>query len=150
MKGGRMFHKILAPLDGSKLAEQALPYAAALAQKFNGELILLWVIQPLPVAVESGVADDDAYLTAEREEAQAYLNKLQAIYQRRHIATRVIVLTSPAVAEAIIDAAVEFKADVIVKTTHGRSGLSRFLYGSVAARVLQQAPCPVLLIRISK
>jgi nucleotide-binding universal stress UspA family protein len=45
---------------------------------------------------------------------------------------------------------VEFKADVIVKTTHGRSGLSRFLYGSVAARVLQQAPCPVLLIRVSK
>jgi nucleotide-binding universal stress UspA family protein len=144
-----MLQKILVPLDGSQLAQQALPYAEALAQKFNGELILLWVIQPLPTVAEYSAPDQEAFLTAEREAAQLYLNKFQAIYQRRHIATRGIILTSPSVAETIIGAAVEFKADVIVKTTHGRSGLSRFLYGSVASKVLQQAPCPVLLIRVS-
>jgi nucleotide-binding universal stress UspA family protein len=146
-----MFQKILVPLDGSKLAEQALPYAEALAEKFNSELILLWVIQPLPMtSAEYGAPGYDTFLETAQAEAQTYLDKHQQGYQHRHISTQATVLTSTSVAEAIIKAAIEFKAEVIVKTTHGRSGLSRFIYGSVATKVLQEAPCPVLLIRVKK
>jgi nucleotide-binding universal stress UspA family protein len=54
------------------------------------------------------------------------------------------------VANAIIDLARERKMDVIVKTTHGRSGISRWIYGNVAAKVLERAPCPVFLVRVGR
>jgi nucleotide-binding universal stress UspA family protein len=130
------------------LAQQALPYAEALAQKFNGELILLWVVQPSAMATEYAIPAYDLTLKTAREAAQTYLSHLQETYRQRHISARSLVLTKTSVAEAILDAALDAKADVIVKTTHGRSGFSRFVYGSVATKVLQQAPCPVLLVRV--
>jgi nucleotide-binding universal stress UspA family protein len=146
-----MLQKILAPLDGSQLAEQALPYAEALARNFNGELILLWVIPPPIIASEYGdLAVYDAALTSAEVEANRYLSNLQETYRQRQIRTRTMILTSPSVPDAIVDVATEEKVDVIVKTTHGRSGLSRWLFGNVAAKVLQQAPCPVFLVRVKK
>ena len=148
-----MLRKILVPLDGSKLAEKALPYAEALAQKFEAELNLVWVLQDQPiVAVDYGsmaIPPIDTMMEQAEQEASAYLTHLQEQFKQQQIPTRVTVLKSHSVADAIIDLAKKEGSDVIVKTTHGRSGLSRWLFGNVAAKVLQQAPCPVFLVRVS-
>lgn len=148
-----MLHKILVPLDGSQLAEQALPYAEALAQKFEAEVMLVWVLQPPPIVpLDYGslaVPPINTMLDQVETEATDYLSRLQEKFQQQSIPTRFVVLKRAAVAEAIIDLASQEGIDVIVKTTHGRSGLSRWLFGNVAAKVLQQAPCPVFLVRVS-
>ena len=147
-----MIQKILVPLDGSKLAEKALPYAEALAQKFEAEVLLVWVLQPstiVPVDYGSvAVPPIDTMMEEAEQEAHEYLSRLQDHFRQQNIPTRFSVLKSHSVADALIDLAGQEKMDVIVKTTHGRSGLSRWLFGNVAAKVLQDAPCPVFLIRI--
>jgi len=149
-----MLKKILVPLDGSPLAEKALPYAETFAQTFGGELILVWVLQqPMVMPVDHGgvaVVPLEAMMEQAEKSANEYLGQLEEKYRQKNISTRVAVLKSQTVAEAIIDLATQEKVDVIVKTTHGRSGLSRWLFGNVALKVLQGAPCPVFLVRISE
>lgn len=149
-----MLQKILVPLDGSGLAEKALPYAQAIAQKFEAkEIILVWVLQPpTVVTMDYGgitVPAIDSMMEHAEQEAEAYLRRLQSQFQQQNIPTRFVVLKSYSVPEAIIELARQEKVDVIVKTTHGRSGLSRWLFGNVALKVLQGAPCPVFLVRVS-
>ena len=151
-----MLKKILVPLDGSELAEQALPYATALAQKFEAEMILIMVLQPFlyPHTAVAGHYGDVAYVNAppmkeRRKDALLYLSDIEKRLSRKNIATRIEVLKYMAVADGIVDIAREEEVDVIVKTTHGRSGISRWVYGSVATKVLQEAPCPVFLVRVS-
>lgn len=146
-----MFKKILVPLDGSQLAEKALPYAEALAQQFQAELILVWVLhRPIlvPVDYSGAVPPLDTIIAEENQVAKEYLSRLQAQLNQRHLPTRIVTVESFSVAEAIIDLAGQEKVDLIVKTTHGRSGPSRWLFGNVALKVLQQAPCPVFLVRV--
>lgn len=142
-----MIKKILAPLDGSTLAEQALPYVECLATAFKAEIILLWVLHPLYITSEHGLAIYDTLLSQERQEAESYLKQLQAHFTQQHIPAKTVILKSQPIADAIVDLAAKEKVDVIVKTTHGRSGLSRWVYGSVATKVLQYATCPVFLIK---
>ena len=150
-----MLQKILAPLDGSKLAELALPYAEALAQKFDAELILVLVLQTPapPIVVEPYMGSpfyghDETIMAEERKEAQDYLGNLQDNLRKQNISTRIEVLEEVSVADGIVGIASQEEIDVIVKTTHGRSGPSRWVYGSVATKVLQHAPCPVFLVRV--
>ena len=149
-----MIQKMLVPLDGSKLAEKALPYAEAFAQKFDAELILLWVLQyPAVVPLDYGgvaVPPIDPMMAQAEQEANEYLSHLQDRCRQQNIPTRIVILKSHAVADAIIDLASQEGVDVIVKTTHGRSGISRWIYGNVATKVLQRAPCPVFLVRVSE
>ena len=150
-----MLQKILVPLDGSQLAEQALPYAKSLAQKYDAELILLMVIPrlSLPVLADpyGGVLykyPSEKEMSEHRQAAQDYLNDLQQSLQQENISVRIQVLENDSIADGIVDVASQEKADAIVKTTHGRSGLSRWVYGSVATKVLQEAPCPIFLVRV--
>ena len=149
-----MFHKILVPLDGSALAEKALPYATSLAQKYGAEIILVQALPPMPTlaVAEYGHVPFDYGLILDREEARAneYLGGIKEQLLAEEVPTRIAVLKDRSVAEAIVDTAVQEGVELIVKTTHGRSGFSRWVYGSVATKVLQQAPCPVFLIRITE
>ena len=150
-----MLRKILVPLDGSELAELALPYARALAQKFDAQLILLWVVQPMPPAMpvmEFGMVPYQYEEFADKGEKQAedYLSGLRQALLEQEVPTNVAVLRSHSVADAIVDFAEQEGVDLIVKTTHGRSGISRWVFGSVATKVLEQAPCPVFLVRVSE
>lgn len=145
-----MIKRILIPLDGSKLAEKALPYAEELAYQFQAELVLMQVLQPALIAANYDSYVSFAYQESwpqDHSEAEAYLNSLRGELRELHIPARSIVLNSQPVADAIVDLAHEHQIDVIVMSTHGRSGLSRWIYGSVATKVLQQAPCPVFLVR---
>jgi nucleotide-binding universal stress UspA family protein len=150
-----MIHKILVPLDGSQLAEQALPYARSLAQKYEAELILLMVIPPLSLPVLADPYGGVLYKYPTEEEmnkhqqaAQTYLSDLQKSLRQQNIVTHIQVLEDTSIADGIVGVASEEAVDVIVKTTHGRSGLSRWVYGSVATKVLQEAPCPIFLVRV--
>jgi nucleotide-binding universal stress UspA family protein len=149
-----MFRKILAPLDGSPLAEKSLPYVQEVAQKFNAEVVLGWVIQ-IPIPATTGYGPELRGMGAlfntstERERANLYLRNLQGEFARQGIATSIRIIESISVSSAIVDMAFEEKADLIVKTTYARLGLSRWLQGNIAAEVLQHAPCPLFLVKVS-
>lgn len=150
-----MLKKILVPLDGSELAERALPYALSLTQKYEAELLLVMVLQtPVAYVLSDDMGVGLSYslleegLERERNKAQAYLRQIEAELREEEIAIWSVVRENKDVADGIIDIAQQEAIDVIVKTTHGRSGPSRWVYGNVATKVLQSAPCPVFLVRV--
>ncbi|HIP73453.1 MAG TPA: universal stress protein [Anaerolineae bacterium] len=150
-----MFEKILVPLDGSDLAENALPRALWLAQQTEGKLILLHI----PAAQGSyytgmeGLAMHNVYAQDVSRESQyaagqEYLNNIRYGLGRNYPDLQWEVrVESGDPASVIVDMAQEEGVDLIVMSTHGRSGISRWLLGSVTEKVLCQAPCPVLSVR---
>ncbi|MBI1881470.1 MAG: universal stress protein [Chloroflexi bacterium] len=147
-----MIKRIIVPLDGSSLAEKALPYAEMLAQKFEAELILVRALVILPEMVIGGprAMVFHEHRIEERKEAEAYLNDLLGQLGHHHLPARYVIIDSQPAAEAIIDLAGQEAADLIVMSTHGRSEVGRWIHGSVATKVLQHAPCPIFLVRASK
>lgn len=146
-----LFKKILVPLDGSALAEMALEPALALAQGMKGELVLLSV---LPVQETVDVAhysfEGAPPLPPDpgpmRERLVNYLDSIHASRAGCGVLMRTLVAEGNP-AGCILETAVSEHIDLIVMGTHGRSGLSRWLLGSVTEKVLQQAECPVLAVR---
>lgn len=144
-----MFKRILVPLDGSELAEQALVQAKGLAQDCC-EVHLLQVIRlPLPVmtpdiGMSVPVIDVDELVG----EAMAYLESVAEQFENQGIGAKCAVVEEDNIADAIVNYAREHSIDLIAQSTHGRGGLSRLVFGSVAEAVLRQAPCPIMLIRV--
>jgi nucleotide-binding universal stress UspA family protein len=137
-----MYSRILVPLDGSELAQVALPHAVHLAQLFQAELILLRVAYAAaypgsdPVAAQRAVvAESDAYLTA-------VATSLSPQGLTLHTSVRY-----GNAAEEIIAFASQEGVALIVMATHGRSGVGRWLLGSTAEKVLRGTTVPILLIR---
>ena len=148
-----MFNKILVPLDGSELAERALEPAFALARQAEGEVLLVRASAPERILIPDlhtsggyGLLWPDQSLERAEEEAAEYLKSLRAVRAPRDLPVRAQVFEG-AVAEVIVDTAVAEKAGLIVMSSHGYSGITRWVLGSVAERVLGGAPCPVLVIR---
>ncbi len=145
-----MYKHILCTLDGSPLAEKALPHALALAQAFQARLTLLRVVEMPPVPIMPEAASVEINLLPYlMEDAQTYLNAKREEVRQTYPNTEAVVMEGRA-AETIADYAAEHDVDLIVMATHGRSGLSRLAFGSVADRVLRTAGCPVLLVRASE
>jgi nucleotide-binding universal stress UspA family protein len=147
-----MFNKILIPLDGSALAERALEPALQIARQCESEIVFLRVpvadrvLMPLmgdPAAVYGAPwpnpVNDEVLARVED-----YLHTLAQTYTDVRAQTKVIVGD---VAQVIADTARAEKADLIVMSSHGYSGVTRWLLGSVAERVLHEAPCPVFIAR---
>jgi len=144
-----MYERILIPLDGSPLAEQALPHAAALAEHFQAELILLKVMVPLASSLNLPPGAVKKAEAATLELANEYLNRVAARVQERKILVKVVTVTGRPHEEIVRFAETE-QLDVIVMCTRGHSGISRWLMGSVADRVARSVNVPVLLVRASK
>ena len=153
-----MYKHILVPLDGSPFAEQVLPHVEALARQFGARVTLIQSIAEDAGAAEvsaaqagtlapAGIAIPPATAEDEEQTAVSYLRLLGRQLSDGGLAVDYREVEGSA-AEAIIAQARETAADLIAMTTHGRSGLSRLYYGSVAEAVLRQAPCPVLLVRM--
>ncbi|RMG89306.1 MAG: universal stress protein [Chloroflexi bacterium] len=147
-----MFKKILVPLDGSHLAEMAIPYALELASRFEAEITLLRVVQPpqLIMADVSGGVYAELLVEMRKQaenEARTYLKGLQGELRQQGYTVHAHLAEGEPVAEVILEVADGLDIDTIVMSTHGRSGLSRWVYGSVADKVLRQARVPVVLIR---
>jgi nucleotide-binding universal stress UspA family protein len=143
----------LVPLDGSALSELALPPAETLAHHFGSEIILTRVCQPVTMPVELypalvGVAYNYRLEVQGQieKDAREYLIDWQKKVQRAGVKCRYLALEG-FVSEAILRAVETEAVDLIVMSTHGRSGLSRWVFGSVATRVLETAPCPIFLVR---
>jgi nucleotide-binding universal stress UspA family protein len=135
-----VFKRILVPLDGSPLAERALPYAGAVAGASGARLVLLRAAQ---AHTFPGVDPREAQVAVVRE-AEEYLAAVAGGMAAPE-AVEQAVFYGPAV-EAIGTEIRLRAADLVAMSTHGRSGLGRWIYGSVAEQVLRQSEVPVLLV----
>ncbi|MES0344823.1 MAG: universal stress protein [Anaerolineales bacterium] len=144
-----MYKRILLPLDGSPLAEQALPHAIALAEHYHSELILMRVLIPLP----SPPTTTEAALQRATEEmailAREYLERVAAGVREHDIPVQMVTVAGRPHYQ-IIQYAETNQVDLIVMCTRGQSGLSRWLLGSVSDRVVRGANMPVLMVRGQK
>lgn len=145
----KQYKHILVPLDSSTLAELAVDDALNLAKISHAELTLLHVVPPIEevLAVETGhPIFIDQQWDHHRTAAQKYLKDVCKRLLCEDVIVHIAVEMGPP-AEIIIDYAGCYMVDLIVMATHGRSGLQRWVYGSVADKVLHGANVPVLLVR---
>ena len=142
-----MLKRVLVPLDGSTLAETALPYVKQIIKE-TGLIILM-------MAIDQTSRDDPSFnrymLLSDQQEnawrihAEDYLAQIATQFASSKLKVETIVVQgSPA--DGIVDIAKSSSIDAIVMSTHGRTGLSRLLLGNVTQKVLNAAPCPVLVI----
>jgi nucleotide-binding universal stress UspA family protein len=146
-----MYEKILVPLDGSSLAECVLPDVETMAKSYNSKTVtFVRVIEPMiPYGGGEGYIDPRIYQQIEddaRNEAESYLKGLATRIKMGPAQVKTEVLLGRA-AESIIAYAKKVNVDIIVTATHGRSGVTRWVLGSVADRLLHIAPMPVLVVR---
>jgi nucleotide-binding universal stress UspA family protein len=145
-----MYSKILVPLDGSALAERAVKEAAEIARGTGAELILLKVVQvPLSKVPEAGESEEIKSVQEIAAKARIYLDGIASRYAKDSIKIQAVVLEGPAAA-AILGYAHDKDVDVIVMSTHGRTGLSKALMGSVAEQVVLTTKRPVMLVKPEK
>lgn len=145
-----MYKRVLVPLDGSRVAEAILPFIKEIAGSLDIEISLLRVVSLTPEEV-IGVAPKFALDTpaALEQDAQRYLEPRVEELRARGIRASARVAVGEAASE-IVAAARQVGADLIAMTTHGRSGLGRLLFGSVAESVLRAAPIPVFLLKMTE
>jgi nucleotide-binding universal stress UspA family protein len=142
-----MYKKILVPLDGSELAKKALDQAEKLAKTFDAEIILFQVVPFMPIYGSPELVTPLIVDEKHKEAAEKYLLNLAEELKKKGLKVRSTVRTGQVVAMEIIDFAKESGVDLIVMCTHGRSGITRWVLGSVAFKVLTRAEAPILLIR---
>ncbi len=150
--------KILVPIDGSKSSEKATKYAIDTAKKWKASIIAVHVMHlptyaftpspiegmPAPAATPIPIAVSGE----DRKVAESYLNKIKRMAKNAGlvIETRIIE-NRPSIVQAISELAEKENCDLIVMGTKGRTGIRKFLLGSVASGVVTYAPCPVLVVR---
>ena len=142
-----MYKNILVPLDGSELAKVALGQAENLAKAFDAEIVLFQVVPFMPIYGSPELVTPLIVDEKQKEAVEKYLADVTEELKERGLRVTAMVRTGQQVAVEIIDLAKEVGADLIIMCTHGRSGISRWVLGSVALKVLTRAETPILLIR---
>ena len=147
-----MLHHVIVPLDGSRLAETALEHAERLVGP-NDKITLLTVVQspeipiydfyPMPSTL---IHEYESSLNDAMPFAREYLERIAAQIRERLVVATDIRVEVGQPEHVIVDVANKLKVDAIVMSTHGRSGLNRWLFGSVTQKVLAAASCPVFVI----
>jgi len=148
----RLIKRILVPMDGSKVAEQIVPHAERLAKVMGGEVILFQAYESLGrmmsgegfrVMPEKEVNEENK---RREEEAKVYLKSIAKPFREKGLTVSEVV-TSGDPAEKILDYAESNAVDTITMSTHGRSGIKRWVFGSVTDKVLHAGDMPVLVVR---
>lgn len=145
-----MYKRILVPLDGSSRAEAIIPHVEDLARCYGAKVIFLQVLEPDPILV--GPYDAQALVMSSEDveerlsEIDSYLAGWEGEFREKAIEAKRVVARGPVVGN-IINVAERENVNLIAMASHGRSGLSRVFYGSVAAGVLQRVERPLLLVR---
>src|SRR4030043_656818 len=147
MGGWGMYKKILVPLDGSELAKKALNEAEKLVKSFDAEIILFQVVPFIPIYGSPELVTPLIIDEKQKEAAEKYLSSLAEELKKKGLRVTVMVRTGQQVAMEIIDFAKESGVDLIVMCTHGRSGITRWMLGSVALKLLTRGETPILLLR---
>jgi len=146
MKGDAM-KKILVPLDGSGFAEEVLPHAEELARSEGAEILLVRVpVIPTSVFVSQDPTLMTLAVNDTFREAATYIDHEAAKLNQEGLRATGITPSSGMIAETILAAADETHADVIVMSTHARTGLQRLLRGSVADQIVHKTHIPVVLV----
>ncbi len=140
-----MFKKILVPLDGSQLSQRALEPAIAMSKQVGAELLLMRT----PVVDTLSFAATGSKLAEAHNDALVYLETIRKSNEQPDLNIQTQIVEGD-VAGAIVDTALSEQADLIVMSTHGYSGLTRWVLGSVTEKVLRSAPCPVLAVRAAR
>jgi len=140
-----MYQSLLVPLDGSTRAESILPHVENMALQFKSKVIFLqvWTVHE---AIINHANDYILDYEQKKEDISKYLASIQEGFQKKGIESICFVEMGDAV-ETIISVAQRENADLIAIASHGRSGLSRVFYGSVAAGIMQKIDRPILIIR---
>jgi nucleotide-binding universal stress UspA family protein len=151
-----MYERIVVALDGSPTAEQILPHVRALAHQFGSRLTLVEAtvaVEQVASAMEptmgGGVYDPELIeeaLESDEDVTTSYLDRVAAGLRADGLGVDVEHPAGPA-DHVIIDTAKRLGADLIALTTHGRGGLEKLVFGSVAESVVRKSTCPVLLVR---
>jgi nucleotide-binding universal stress UspA family protein len=150
-----MYQKTMVPLDGSELAEYVLPHIAAITEGGGvREVIFIRVVKPFnltPVRVEPVISDEELEQLDAKSEAAAdgYLDRLviRVSYDKTKISQTTILGEA---AGSLVDYATNNKVDLIAIATHGRSGLSRWIWVSTADRILRHTRVPIMMVRVPK
>jgi len=145
------FERILLPLDGSPFSETSIQCVEELVEGTEAEVILLRVVEPviLPTAdFPAAIDSNQAYrlMAEDQQVAQRYLNEVEAGMAEKGVRVRSQLMMGKA-ADSIVQEAEKEKVDLIAMATHGHTGVSRWIHGSVARRVQAESNQPVLLIR---
>ena len=140
--------KILVPQDFSEYSIHALKYAVTFAGLFNSELIVLHIVEPIvyPADFSFGQVSIPAMEEEIRKHSEEQLNDLVAKEIPANIKVTSIIRIGKPFSE-IVEVAKSENADLIVISSHGRTGMDHVLFGSTADKVVRKAPCPVLTIR---
>ena len=144
-----MYKRILLPLDGSSLAESALPHAVALAERFQAELTILRVLTPLSETVGTTCKAIEVAEEKTRKSARYYLERVADRIRKDGLAVSVEVIEGRPHRQ-IVEYAQKNQVDLLIICARGHSGISHWLIGSVADRVMRGADVPVLLVRAEK
>ncbi len=142
------FNKILAPLDGSKESEATIPHVEELARGMEADVTLLHMLKLESLIVNYGAIEEVESLKASTKD---YMEKLTSSMQNKGISTKYVMIeTRGDVADEINNYTAQNYIDLIVMATHGRSGPSRWVLGSVTNKVLHEGNTPIMLIRTPK
>jgi universal stress protein A len=145
----RLFHRIVVPTDFSGSSEEAWALAQRVAETMGSEVVLVHVFVEPPPYGDAPLGPSGATWQAlenARKWVSDQLDKMVAGAREKGIKTRTVLRTGVPHQE-IVDLATDERAALVIMGTHGRTGLSRVLLGSVAERVIHFAPCPVLTVR---
>jgi len=142
--------KILVALDGSHFSEAIIPYVEKLAKGMGSTVILLRVIEPVKLPQLAAYRDrekyEKEYMAKMEREAERYLDKKKTALAGKGVKVNSALFKGKS-DESIFQYAEDKSANLIALTTHGFSGITKWAYGSVAARVIEGSPKPVLLVR---
>ncbi len=145
-----MYKRALVPLDGSPIAEAIIPFILEIAGPLDMEVVLLRVVEPIPpIALEGSRHIEVEDVELRRTDAEEYLAPIAAELRNKGVRVERRVRRGNAV-DQIVAAAREAGADLIAMSTHGRGGLGRMVFGSVAQAVLRRAEVPVFLMRTTE
>ena len=143
-----MYQNILVPLDRSKRAEKILPHVEDLAVHYKARIIFLITIPNFQAAAVDGsfVEFSEKDFNTQLDKGKSYLESIADTFHQKDIRTHIVVAKGPAVENIILTSEKE-NVDLIAMTSHGRGGLTRVFYGSVASGVLNRADRPLLIVR---
>jgi nucleotide-binding universal stress UspA family protein len=148
----RELRKILVALDGSRFSEAIIPYAERLAKGIGSEVVLLKVIEPSKLPQLAAYIDREKYeedfMAKLKREAARYLSKKKTALANKEVNVNSELLEGKPV-DTILQYVEDKSVNLIALTTHGFSGITKWAYGSVASRIIEGSPKPILLVRPS-
>lgn len=152
MSEGSRYKKIVVPIDGSGWSERAIPHASDIALNNEAEIILLHVFRaPANEFVDQlANAGQSQHLDGLRDQMKQHLTSLRNQLRGRGINCRVQFIEGAGVPHLICDYINDEDVDLVVMSSHGRTGIGRFIFGSVARQVMEGVRVPVMIIRPGK